>query len=65
MADLSSRITSPPAKDDAPATAAAAADVAASNLAESEYDVEVTLSELQNNENTPFHSANTWDQLGL
>lgn len=36
-----------------------------SGLHEPSYDVEITLSELQNNEATPFHSATTWDDLGL
>jgi ATP-dependent RNA helicase DDX19/DBP5 len=68
MADLASRITG-----DQPAAAAeedhigddGAEDFGASGLAEPEYEVEVTLNELQNNESTPFHSANTWEQLGL
>lgn len=34
-------------------------------LHEPEWDVEVSLSELQNNEATPFHSATTWQDLGL
>jgi ATP-dependent RNA helicase DDX19/DBP5 len=36
-----------------------------SGLQEPEWDVEVSLSELQNNEATPFHSATTWQDLGL
>ena len=32
---------------------------------EPEWDVEISLSELQNNEATPFHSATTWQDLGL
>lgn len=36
-----------------------------SGLQEPEWDVEVSLSELQNNEATPFHSATTWQELGL
>lgn len=36
-----------------------------SGLNEPEWDVEVSLSELQNNEATPFHSATSWDDLGL
>lgn len=77
MADLASRITKP---DDKPADAApAAADAPASDaqvdgtpealggsgLQEPEWDVEVSLSDLQNNEATPFHSATNWEDLGL
>lgn len=73
MADLASRITKPEDKpaDAAPeAEAAAATDAAAeapieTGLQEPEWDVEVSLSELQNNEATPFHSATTWKDLGL
>lgn len=36
-----------------------------SRLQDPEWDVEVSLSELQNNEATPFHSATTWQDLGL
>ncbi|OAA58239.1 DNA/RNA helicase, DEAD/DEAH box type [Cordyceps fumosorosea ARSEF 2679] len=36
-----------------------------SGLQEPEWDVEVSLSDLQNNEATPFHSATTWEDLGL
>lgn len=81
MADLASRITNPnEAATDAPAEAAPAAAPAAdeagqtdgtieelggSGLQEPEWDVEVSLSELQDNEATPFHSATTWQDLGL
>ncbi len=34
-------------------------------LEEPDYEVEVTLGDLQNNEATPFHSASTWKDLGL
>ncbi len=34
-------------------------------LQEPEWDVEVSLSDLQNNQATPFHSATTWQDLGL
>ncbi|PHH80658.1 hypothetical protein CDD82_1586 [Ophiocordyceps australis] len=34
-------------------------------LNEPEYDVEVSLSELQENEATPFYSASSWQDLGL
>lgn len=36
-----------------------------SGLQEPDYEVEVALSDLQNNEATPFHSATTWEDLGL
>lgn len=36
-----------------------------SGLEEPEWDVEVSLSDLQNMEATPFHSATTWQDLGL
>lgn len=36
-----------------------------SGLAEPDYEVEVSLSDLQNNEATPFHSATNWEDLGL
>ncbi|KFA64700.1 hypothetical protein S40285_07136 [Stachybotrys chlorohalonatus IBT 40285] len=36
-----------------------------SGLQEPEWDVEVSLSELQQNENTPFYSASKWEDLGL
>ncbi|KAI5467125.1 P-loop containing nucleoside triphosphate hydrolase protein [Mariannaea sp. PMI_226] len=56
----------------APAETAASAQVdgapeqlGGSGLHEPEWDVEVSLSDLQNNEATPFHSATTWEQLGL
>ncbi|OAA80275.1 DEAD-like helicase [Akanthomyces lecanii RCEF 1005] len=74
MADLASRITKP---DDKPADAAPAADapdaqvdgtpeaLGGSGLQEPEWDVEVSLSDLQNNEATPFHSATNWEDLGL
>lgn len=81
MADLASRITKPDgtSPDAAPAAAtnesnAAAADaqvdgapesLGGSGLQEPEWDVEVSLSDLQNNEATPFHSATSWEDLGL
>lgn len=36
-----------------------------SGLQEPDYEVEVALSDLQNNEATPFHSATTWEGIGL
>ncbi|UNI20784.1 RNA helicase [Purpureocillium takamizusanense] len=58
-----------PAGDD-PIVADAQADgtveaLGGSGLHEPEFDVEVSLSELQDNEATPFHSATTWQDLGL
>ncbi|RKL12624.1 ATP-dependent RNA helicase DBP5 [Fusarium oxysporum] len=78
MADLASRITKPdeaaadPPADSAPASTGELGqadgnieDLGGSGLHEPEWDVEVSLSELQNNEATPFHSATTWQDLGL
>ena len=36
-----------------------------SGLNEPDYEVEVSLSALQENQATPFHSATTWQDLGL
>lgn len=78
MADLASRITNP--NEGAPPADAAPADVTAgdapaaddqvdgakdSGLTEVEFDVEVSLSDLQANAATPFHSATQWTDLGL
>lgn len=79
MSDLASRITDPkeaateaPAETPVEATSAEPAQVdsaieelGGSGLQEPEWDVEVSLSDLQNNEATPFHSATTWQDLGL
>ncbi|KAJ6781780.1 hypothetical protein PWT90_08503 [Aphanocladium album] len=75
MADLASRITKPDDKaaDAAPAEAPATdaqvdgtpEALGGSGLQEPEWDVEVSLSDLQNNEATPFHSATNWEDLGL
>ncbi|KAM3456761.1 hypothetical protein NHJ6243_008040 [Beauveria neobassiana] len=81
MADLASRITKPDDKpaDAAPASGTATdatptpdaqvdgapEALGGSGLQEPEWDVEVSLSDLQNNEATPFHSATNWDDLGL
>lgn len=78
MADLASRITKPdeaaadPPADSVPASTGELGqadgnieDLGGSGLHEPEWDVEVSLSELQNNEATPFHSATTWQDLGL
>ncbi|CAM1500764.1 Fc.00g099260.m01.CDS01 [Cosmosporella sp. VM-42] len=74
MADLASRITKPDevAIDPAESTPNAPPQVdgaieehGGSGLQEPEWDVEVSLSELQQNEATPFHSATTWHDLHL
>lgn len=36
-----------------------------SGLQEPDWDVEVSLSDLQANEATPFHSATQWQDMGL
>ncbi|KAI6784357.1 ATP-dependent RNA helicase-like protein [Emericellopsis cladophorae] len=41
------------------------ADAGGPGLHEPDYDVEVSLSALQENEATPFHSATTWEDLNL
>jgi ATP-dependent RNA helicase DDX19/DBP5 len=41
------------------------AEIEASGLNEPDFDVEISLSDLQNNEATPFHSATAWQDLGL
>ncbi|KAH7011565.1 ATP-dependent RNA helicase DBP5 [Ilyonectria destructans] len=54
------------AEDAAPAQVdGAVEELGGSGLQEPEWDVEVSLSELQNNEATPFHSATTWQDLNL
>ena len=71
MADLASRITKPeePAADaagatnDAPETSIDAPEP--SNLVENEYEVEVKLSDLQNDAESPLYSVSSFDQLGL
>ncbi|KFH45238.1 ATP-dependent RNA helicase-like protein [Hapsidospora chrysogenum ATCC 11550] len=40
-------------------------DLGGSGLQEPDYEVEVSLSALQDNEATPFHSATSWQDLGL
>ena len=80
MSDLASRVTEPNEKKedtvaaaDVPATDATAGgqadgtveELGGSGLQEPEWDVEISLSELQQNEATPFHSAQQWDDLGL
>lgn len=73
MSDLASRITKPDgsAPDaDAPAVAEGQVDgttqeLGGSGLEEPDYEVEVSLSALQENEATPFHSAASWEDVGL
>lgn len=79
MSDLASRITKPdeaaPAEKqpeveaEAPVAEAqndgAIEELGGSGLQEPEWDVEVSLSDLQNNEATPFHSATRWEDMGL
>ncbi len=73
MADLASRITRPegaadkdatPAKDAAPASAPVA-DEPQGGIIESTYDVEVKLSDLQSDADSPLYSAASFEQLGL
>ena len=42
-----------------------AQDLGGPGLHEPDYEVEVSLSDLQDNEATPFHSATSWQDLGL
>lgn len=77
MSDLASRITKPDeavaAEQQPEADAAvpegqvdgAIEELGGSGLQEPEWDVEVSLSDLQNNEATPFHSATQWEDMGL
>ncbi|TFB07439.1 ATP-dependent RNA helicase DBP5 [Trichoderma ghanense] len=77
MSDLASRITKPdeaaPAEKQPEAEAPVAEaqndgaieELGGSGLQEPEWDVEVSLSDLQNNEATPFHSATRWEDMGL
>lgn len=77
MSDLASRITNPNSESpapEAPDETSAFADAQVdgnveplngSGLAEPDYEVEISLSDLQANEATPFHSAATWEDAGL
>lgn len=77
QADTPAKSASPNPHADAPAAEASAdspglkdaqldgASGGATGLQEPEWDVEISLSELQENEATPFHSATTWQELGL
>jgi ATP-dependent RNA helicase DDX19/DBP5 len=68
MADLASRITNP---NEGAAGAKSDLDQAqldgsnATGLLESTYDVEVKLSDLQNDQESPLYSVSTFEQLGL
>lgn len=46
-------------------TDGAVGDHGGSGLHEPEFDVEVSLADLQNNEATPFYSATNWQDLSL
>jgi len=74
MADLASRITKPgeaPPADPAVAGDSSTAEEAKvetvedSNLVENEYEVEVKLSDLQNDAESPLYSVSSFEQLGL
>lgn len=76
MADLASRITKPDEKPAATEPAAAepapateskpdAETEVASGLIDTSYDVEVKLSELQNDTESPLYSVSTFEELGL
>ncbi|KAK3378060.1 P-loop containing nucleoside triphosphate hydrolase protein [Podospora didyma] len=65
MADLASRITKP---DEAPPVAAAEALIdegKSHGLVDSNYDVEVKLSDLQSDVDSPLYSVTSFEQLGL
>ncbi|KAK4217137.1 ATP-dependent RNA helicase DBP5 [Rhypophila decipiens] len=69
MADLASRITKP---DEEPAPAAPAAETkldgdeeVGSALVDATYDVEIKLSDLQNEEGNPLYSVKSFEELGL
>jgi ATP-dependent RNA helicase DDX19/DBP5 len=67
MSDLASRITKP--EGDvvaAPQDADGAGDVATeSNLQQVDYDVEVSLNQLQQDQDHPLGSAKSFEELGL
>lgn len=69
MADLASRVTQPPAED-APAQEAAGSNgeetgAGGPGLWDSEAQIQVALTDLQSDENTPFYSATTFEDLKL
>lgn len=81
MADLASRITEPPAADDAAAPAVAPETTAQestvqdaqtdgaleahSGLVENTYDVDVKLGDLQSDQNSTLYSASTFADMNL
>ncbi len=73
MADLASRITQPEGaadKDATPASDAASAsapvaDEPQGGIIESAYDVEVKLSDLQSDTDSPLYSASSFEELGM
>ncbi|KAK0720555.1 P-loop containing nucleoside triphosphate hydrolase protein [Lasiosphaeris hirsuta] len=69
MADLASRITAPadtPAPEVPSAAVEAPVDGAEeTNLVDNTYEVEVKLSDLQNDQESPLYSVSSFDELGL
>ena len=67
MTDLASRITNPSAESPVEDNASKAQGDGAKDtgLFESTYDVEVKLSDLQNDQESPLYSVSTFEQLGL
>lgn len=66
MADLASRITQPGVQASEPVAVEAEKPAEeASKLLENNYDVEVQLSDIQNNTDNPLGSVHTFDELGL
>ncbi|KAK0728659.1 P-loop containing nucleoside triphosphate hydrolase protein [Lasiosphaeria miniovina] len=65
MADLASRITLPPAAAAGNAEAPVAGAKGVPGLVESNYDVEVKLSDLQNDTDSPLSSLHSFEELGL
>lgn len=70
MADLASRITQPPAESTSGSTADAQMEgngetLGGSGLVEPEYEVEVKLTDLQGDQDTPFYSAKTFQEMNL
>lgn len=69
MADLASRITKPSDAASPPAEAAAESNGAPGaggpGLWDSDANVQVSLTDLQSDESTPFHSATTFKDLNL
>lgn len=71
MADLASRVTQPAADDAPPAAnpetndADAGTSAGGPGLWDSEANVQVSLTDLQSDESTPFYSAKTFEDLKL